>query len=113
MASTKDMMISLGFLVVFSAFFPERLVGERQADWGGFVNIPTSSRHHSGVVPALSRDAAVFSSLVPLWEKVAAEGCRMRGIYPRIRHPRRHTPHPSAMLRIAATPVSYIHLTLP
>src|ERR1019366_9340491 len=40
-------------------------------------------------------ETAVPSSLLPLWEKVAAEGCRMRGIYPRIRHPRRHTPHPS------------------
>jgi hypothetical protein len=36
--------------------------------------------------------------LLALWEKVAAAGCRMRGL-----HPRRQTPHPAAMLRIAAT----------
>ena len=39
-----------------------------------------------------------FSSLLPLWEKVAREARRMRGLYPR-----RQTPHPSTMLRIAAT----------
>src|SRR3981189_1176176 len=35
---------------------------------------------------------------VPLWEKVALEARRMRGL-----HPRKQTPHPSAMLRIAST----------
>jgi len=38
------------------------------------------------------------SSLLPLWEKVARKARRMRGLYPR-----RQTPHPSAMLRIAST----------
>src|ERR1700682_3210000 len=38
------------------------------------------------------------SSLLPLWEKVAAEGCRMRGLSPRI-----ETPHPA---RTASAPPS-------
>src|ERR1700738_5266858 len=33
-----------------------------------------------------------FSSLLPLWEKVAREARRMRGLYPR-----RETPHPSSL----------------
>src|SRR3981189_2450502 len=44
------------------------------------------------------RPMSRLSSLLPLWEKVACKARRMRGLYPR-----RQTPHPSAMLRIAST----------
>ena len=49
----------------------------------------TSNGGFVGAV-GVGETAAAPSSLLPLWEKVTAEGCRMRGLYPR-----RQTPHPS------------------
>ena len=40
--------------------------------------------------------------LLPLWEKVAAEGCRMRGLYPQAL-PVETNPSPGRELRITAT----------
>ncbi|VIO78520.1 hypothetical protein CI41S_63610 [Bradyrhizobium ivorense] len=68
----------------------------RVADGGAALSHKGRGRNHWRRRHSFFRWRCWRSSyLLPLWEKVAAEGCRMRGISPRVRCLWRDTPHPS------------------